>query len=922
MESLTQQVEGITFDELDGQFEDINNRIDNLSTDTLDSLYQADVNVTNRFAQLNRSLGLTVFGLETALGNHEEYILNLDKNIFPIDSSQVYDRVSDKLLNDIIGDFKSLTNALNISPENTGSYRNISPYRNISNAIYNVVINDIVPGDNNYACSYYYVTPGTSYKVSGSTAENADSNPLGAFYNTNNVLLQKIGTTPTTDYNDYEVTAPNGASYLIVNKTSSSSNILVKRLIPSSGFAALDNLNYSLVDLKSYVDETQSSIYSQMYLTQDLLGENYDSTKSYNVDDYVVYNGNLYICMTKTEENEAFNTQKWKQVTFSDALANLNNKIETNSVISGNLTDRIKESLLECFKYVAWINDQGQYYYDKLDAALYGKDIYNINGWFYQFDDSVRSQGIHDFEFRGTKNYSYNGVNGKAYFHEVTAEGDSSTDIYGLYAVGISDIPDFSGDFTVSAWHRSITKLRGHVFTATKYKSGSSTCLPLTMVESTWANSTYSSMTNTNQGVKIAYASQKLQVMLFFTDDTCLVAELTLPSSIDTTEWHHHALTRNNGTIRYFFDGNLIFTAAIDKPVIFPNQVCLGNNFGTSASTASSLAQGSYSDYIDDLFVAEYSKWDAAFDITNIDYSSDNIVPEDPTPGGDPDPIVDPDPQPSIDIISSGWYYTFDDTLLSSGSHDFGFTGVTNYSSDAISGKSYQHLVATEGQKSTDVLGIAATGITDIPDFSGDFTVSAWHKSITNKRGHVFAATKYASGSSTCMSITMEDSAWSNTSHGSMTNINSGVKIAYSDQKLEVMVYFTDNTCVHSTLTLPSSVDTTTWHHHAITRKDGIIRYFFDGNLVWSADCDKDVIFPNQVCLGNNFGTTQGTATEVASGSYGDYIDDLFVAEYAKWDSNFDTSDIDYNDQTNNSGENNGDNGENSGENGEGAETS
>lgn len=38
---------------------------------------------------------------------------------------------------------------------------------------------------------------------------------------------------------------------------------------------------------------------------------------------------------------------------------------------SGGMTDAVKQALLDCFKHVAWIDDQGQTYYNALYNALY-----------------------------------------------------------------------------------------------------------------------------------------------------------------------------------------------------------------------------------------------------------------------------------------------------------------------------------------------------------------------------------------------------------------------------------------------------------------------------------------------------------------------------------------------------------------------
>lgn len=631
----------------------------------------------------------------------------------------------------------------------------------------------------------------------------------------------------------------------------------------------------------------------------ELVADEYDATKAYKAGSYAIYNGQLYACMEDAEAGEAITAEKWKTVVVTGQLVSLDEKIEKKELGNGYLTDRIKAALLDCFKHVAWIDESGHEYYDNLEAALYGQQVYKVKVWYYKFSGNIKSIGLRDFGFRGERNFVYDGISGNAYYHKVATEGESETDVLGIYATSIADIPDFSGDFTVSAWHKSLTNKRGHIFTATKYNAGNSTTIPITMHAGTWSNNALASTSNVNYGVKISYVSQKLQILIFFTDGTCICTDLTLPSSIDTTQWHHHALTREDGVIRYFFDGVLIWSVSCDKTVAFPNQVCIGNNFGTTAATATALTQGSYGDYIDDLFVAEYALFTEAFDTATIDYgvesaeAADDVPVPDPDPVPGPDPEPEPDPEPTPEVIATGWLYRFDDTVKSSGNHDFGFKGVRSYAA-GVDTKALFHEVASEGEASTDPLGIYATGISDLPDLSGNFTISGWHKSVTPLRGHLFTATKYASGNSSCIPVTTENLAWNIASSGIASNVNRGVKISYVSQKLQIFIFFTDGTCIAANCTLPSSIDTTQWHHHAITRLNGVIRYFFDGVLIWSVACDKTVYFPNQVCIGNNFGTTSGTASVVTQGSYGDYVDDLFVAEFAMWAENFTPSEADY----------------------------
>jgi hypothetical protein len=65
---------------------------------------------------------------------------------------------------------------------------------------------------------------------------------------------------------------------------------------------------------------------------------------------------------------------------------------------SGGLTDDVKTALLNCFGHVAWIDDQGQTYYDALYSALHGglasiSAVYTQSGTVYDTDtlDSLRA---------------------------------------------------------------------------------------------------------------------------------------------------------------------------------------------------------------------------------------------------------------------------------------------------------------------------------------------------------------------------------------------------------------------------------------------------------------------------------------------------------------------------------------------------
>ena len=248
--------------------------------------------------------------------------------------------------------------------------------------------------------------------------------------------------------------------------------------------------------------------------------------------------------------------------------------------------------------------------------------LHQVVGWYYPFNESILSSGTEDFGFEGVVDYAP-GVNGDAFYKHPTTPGDNTTDPLGIYALSLASnkIPNFTGDFTWSVWFKGGENLKGFPFTAYKFESGTtSTIISPTIVKSGWTSSVAQSISNSYKGVRIGFASSKFIIALFTTTGKAMYCNLSLPDTVDTSAWHHYAITRKSGTIRFFFDGEVICTATLSDEIYFPDQVCLGNLFGTEASTASQMTKTSLVGYYDDLYIAESCKWESSFDPTDIEY--------------------------------------------------------------------------------------------------------------------------------------------------------------------------------------------------------------------------------------------------------------------------------------------------------------
>ena len=251
-----------------------------------------------------------------------------------------------------------------------------------------------------------------------------------------------------------------------------------------------------------------------------------------------------------------------------------------------------------------------------------------VNGWLYHFNQSLLSSGSEDFGFTGVQNYaeSYK-PDHLAYYHKVETPGTSSTDVYAIKAVGISKLPDLSGDFTIAFWWkngRTDGNLFGNGMVANKRLAAGSTNISssssATIVKSGW--SVTQTSVNKNLGMfRLTWQSASL-VLRFLNIDRSKGAEYQFapPSGFINYEWRHYAITRKNGVIRLFVDGEVIATIQNSERLYFPDQFALGGNFDENTVDSSNLIQTSYGNYFDDFFVAEYCKWDSNFNPTAITY--------------------------------------------------------------------------------------------------------------------------------------------------------------------------------------------------------------------------------------------------------------------------------------------------------------
>ena len=119
---------------------------------------------------------------------------------------------------------------------------------------------------------------------------------------------------------------------------------------------------------------------------------------------------------------------------FEEQIADaVDDWLDAHPPASGGLTEDVKQALLDCFENVAWINDDGQDYYDALYAALYPPaDLASISATFTQGSHVVYNTDTLD----SLKPY----LTVRAVYTDATTQTVTNYTLSGTLTVGTSQI--------------------------------------------------------------------------------------------------------------------------------------------------------------------------------------------------------------------------------------------------------------------------------------------------------------------------------------------------------------------------------------------------------------------------------------------------------------------------------------------------
>lgn len=327
--------------------------------------------------------------------------------------------------------------------------------------------------------------------------------------------------------------------------------------------------------------------------------------------------GNLVITVTASSSVASISavfTQGQNVVYTNDSLDSLRQYLTVTATYSDSTTDVVTDYIL-----YGTLGEGTR----TITVSYGGKtDTFTVactvNGWLYHFDGNVLSSGSEDFNFTGPTDYA-TGVNGQAYYKNIALNEGVA-----IYAVDLSRIPDMTNGGTISFWYKTGTAKMGWMFSAQKTVSTSTSNYPqiggLANIKSGWSVSN-ANVSKKFSGSRIGWEYSVINVRIFNKAGTYATNfKITPPSSFDSTEWHHFALTKSTDYDRFFIDGQLIFTFNNSIPG-FSNLFTIGGLFKETVAEATTINTISTVDgYFDDFYIAEYCKWTSDFDPQTIVY--------------------------------------------------------------------------------------------------------------------------------------------------------------------------------------------------------------------------------------------------------------------------------------------------------------
>ena len=104
----------------------------------------------------------------------------------------------------------------------------LEPIQTVDGSLYDVENKIEFGSQHSYSHSFFQVTPGKSYWITGASSSSTRLYPMAAFYDKDGNLISTFGTDKSRVYREEYTVAPEGAALMVVNRNNGLSDIKVK----------------------------------------------------------------------------------------------------------------------------------------------------------------------------------------------------------------------------------------------------------------------------------------------------------------------------------------------------------------------------------------------------------------------------------------------------------------------------------------------------------------------------------------------------------------------------------------------------------------------------------------------------------------------------------------------------------------------
>lgn len=234
------------------------------------------------------------------------------------------------------------------------------------------------------------------------------------------------------------------------------------------------------------------------------------------------------------------------------------------------ISNAVKTALLACFAKVAWVDANGQAYYNALQQALNSGDtpipIGSAREWIYHFNDSLQSSGSMDFGLTSTSAPVYD--TGK-FGNGVKFTPSTASSVLRAVNIDSDSVPQLDGDFTVALWFKLIASSPTSGSTVVMYRNalrGSADTMAVVNPDHLYNGFIQTEVASTSRrvmgfGLACVYSSDLNGYRLYLTflkDDSSAVLFVRPEYAVTQNVWHHIAVCRTGGVITVYLNGQKV----------------------------------------------------------------------------------------------------------------------------------------------------------------------------------------------------------------------------------------------------------------------------------------------------------------------------------------------------------------------------